>query len=64
MSRWVATIFYRSEPEPIEVIHDLQELQELHDLVERGPSWFAIDRIEIRLQGQDGLLTLEQAERE
>lgn len=48
-SRWFATVTYRSDNGPIDVNHGFEELYELHDLVERGPDWNAIERIEIRL---------------
>ena len=50
MMRWIATIFYRSENGIVDVCHEIEEICDLHDLVERGPDWNAIDRIEIRLQ--------------
>lgn len=60
--RWVATVHYRSQAGVIDVQHDLLEIEELHDLVERGPHWDTIDRIEIvRADGRARALTLEEA---
>lgn len=59
--RWTATIWYRTERGPNGVEHDIEELHELHDLVERGPDWRAIERIEIKLERYDRALTVEEA---
>jgi len=62
-ARWKATIFYRTETGLCDVEHDIDELFELHDLVERGPHWDTIDLIEIRMPSpsfED--LTVERAE--
>lgn len=61
--RWRATVLYRSDAGPIDVEHMLHELDELHDLVELGPSWDAIEYIEIRLIPRRPKLTIEQAEK-
>jgi hypothetical protein len=45
-SRWVAIVAYRAEGGPIEVDHHLEELQ---DLIERGPNWNTIETIVVRL---------------
>lgn len=47
--RWRATIFYRSEAGTVDVLHEIVELEELQDLVEKGPNWNTIERIEIVL---------------
>ena len=61
--RWIATVHYRSELGLIDVQHDIEELQELQDLIECGPNWDAIDRIEIvRADGRERGLTIEEAE--
>lgn len=60
--RWTATVFYRSASGPIDVTHDLEELEELQSLVEAGPHWDTIDRIEIvRSDGRARQLTIEEA---
>jgi len=45
--RWTATIHYRTDAGELLVQHDLREIEELHMLVERGPHWDTISRIEI-----------------
>lgn len=45
--RWSATITYRSEKGDVDVEHELFELHELHHLVELGPHWDTIVRIEV-----------------
>lgn len=63
MSRWHATIYYRSESGGVDVEHDFEELEDLHDIVERGPDWNAIDKIVVTLARKtDESMTLEQAE--
>lgn len=46
--RWTATVWYRTDAGLIDVAHTFEELDMLHNLVERGPDFYAIDRIEIR----------------
>lgn len=61
-ARWHATIYYRSETGGVDVEHDIEELEELHDIVERGPDWHAIDKIVVTLARRaDAELTLERA---
>ena len=43
--RWTATVTYRTNSGPLEVEHDLSELTDLHDLIERGPHWDTISLI-------------------
>lgn len=47
MIRWLATIHYRTDAGVIDVQHALSEIEDLHDLVEAGPHWDTIERIEI-----------------
>ena len=35
--RWMAVVTYRSESGPIEVDYHIEELEEPHTLIERGP---------------------------
>jgi hypothetical protein len=63
--RWRAVIWYLSEKGEngiLEVEHFFEELGELHDLVERGPSFWAIEKIEIyyMLSGSEKM-TIEQS---
>lgn len=60
--RWLATCWYRSKAGLVDVEHNIEELDEIHDLVERGPDWRALDRIEIRLAtNPTPELTLEES---
>lgn len=64
-ARWKAVITYRTERGPdLDVTHDLEEIEELQSLVERGPDWNAIIKIEVTLAriGTPGQ-TVEWAER-
>jgi hypothetical protein len=45
--RWKAVVHYRTDAGPVDVTHELEEIMDLHDLVERGPHWDTILRIEI-----------------
>ena len=45
--RWHAVVHYRTENGTLDVEHDLEELGELHDLIELGPHWDTIARIEV-----------------
>ena len=47
--RWIATVIYRGDLGEIDNEFHIEELSELHDLVERGPDWNCIERIEIVL---------------
>jgi hypothetical protein len=63
--RWLATIHYRSELGVLDVGHAIEELEELHDLVEAGPDWNTIEKIELKLiRNLDPGLTIEQAEKQ
>lgn len=61
--RWTATIHYRTESGLVDITHYLDEIGDLHDLVERGPHWDTIEKIEIIRQGLVQNLTVEEAER-
>ena len=58
--RWHAIVFYRTDAGLIEVEHDYDEIGDLHDFIEKGPSFCCIDRIEIRYCGEK--MTIEQSE--
>ena len=60
--RWQAVIQYRTENGPVDVPHELHELEELQQLVEAGPDFGAIANIEIKYLLGDDVLTIEQAE--
>ncbi len=58
--RWTAIAWYRTDAGLIDVEHCFEELDMLHMLIERGPDFYAIDRIEIRLtSNQEPNLTIE-----
>jgi hypothetical protein len=59
--RWKATITYSTDGGPNEVVHDFEELYALHNLVERGPDWNAIIKIEIVLADRSYDVTVEEA---
>ena len=59
--RWRAVIVYRTDVGLVDVEHFFEEIDELHVLVERGPSWFAIDHIRIDLNGDGKRVTIEEA---
>jgi hypothetical protein len=46
--RWTAMVYYRTDAGLVEVEHQFEELDMLHDIIEMGPSFYTIDRIEIR----------------
>lgn len=61
--RWIATVFYRFNSGIVDVQHDLEEIEDLQDLVEKGPHWDTIDHIHIvRSDKAYAELTVEQAE--
>jgi hypothetical protein len=61
--RWTVIIGYHTDAGLIDIEHEIDELEELHDLVEGGPNFNAIERIEISLsRGVDA--TLEGLERQ
>ena len=66
--RWRAVVHYRSENGLIDVEHWFEELEELHDIVERGPSFQAIEKIEIdqrvKKRGQTRRQILKRAGRQ
>lgn len=63
-SRWLAIITYRTYHTHIEVPHDIEELSELEDIVERGPCWDTIFDIKITKQRDPVETTIEEAENE
>jgi hypothetical protein len=65
LARWRATVYYRTENGTVDVQHSLGELFDLHDFVEAGPHWDAIEKIEIVRANHitDADLTVEQAKR-
>lgn len=62
--RWHAVVTYRLSAGPVDIEHDLVELDELHDLIERGPHWDAIIEIRVTRAEQGLTLTVEEAGRQ
>lgn len=62
--RWQATVYYRTANGTVDIVHELSEIVDLHDLVESGPHWDTIEKIEvIRINHiSSETLTVEQAE--
>ena len=57
--RWRAVAYYRTDAGIIDVEHEIKELEELQEIIERGPSFGAIDKIEVTYNWGDGK-TIEQ----
>ena len=49
IARWRAVITYRGKNGPVDVEHAMTELDEIWELVERGPDWNTIENINITL---------------
>lgn len=60
--RWHAVAYYRSDQGLIDVEYDFDEIEDLHDLVERGPDWNALEKIEVTY-ALSAKLTIEEAAR-
>lgn len=65
--RWHAEVSYRTDKPNnfLLVEHDLSELADLHDLIERGPHWDTVEEITItRVNHSTGKdLTIEEAKK-
>lgn len=62
MKRWLAVITYRFDTGPCPVEHEIEELEELQLLIERGPDWRTIEDIKVTLQrGAIKNFTIEQS---
>jgi hypothetical protein len=59
--RWRAMVYYRTNNGVVSVQHDIEELGEIEELIERGPNWYTIERIEIVLSDDTDPLTIEEA---
>ena len=59
--RWIAVARYRSSRKgEIVIEHRFEELHELHELIESGPSWLALKKIEIRYALPHAAITVEE----
>jgi hypothetical protein len=56
--RWKSVIIYQTTRGVLTVEHDQEELEELHDIVERGPDWNSILSITTVLQETTGRVTI------
>jgi len=60
--RWRLIISYSTAKGTVTAIHDIVELTEVADIVEKGPNWYCVTGIEIKhIRGDDETLTVEQA---
>ena len=59
--RWLLTIIYRCKTGPCVVDYDIEELEEIADIVERGPDWNAIMGIDVELQDPDESVVLQSS---
>lgn len=46
---WKMVVTYRTEAGDLDVEHEIEEIEDAHDIVERGPNWNAIVEIRITL---------------
>lgn len=53
-TRWIVDVFYKSMNGTVDVRHHVEEIHELDELIERGPSFKTIERIEINLARRPG----------
>lgn len=62
-ARWKVTLVYRSENGPVDVEHDVEELDEIADLIEAGPDWNALieGRFTLNRRHEAENYTVEQA---
>lgn len=63
MKRWLATVWYRTDNGSVDVRYELEELKDLHDIIERGPHFDTVESIRIlRINHVTGAtLTIEQS---
>lgn len=62
--RWLVTVTYYREADDEVVQFTVDELEELQDIIESGPNFYAIKAIQIRPDYRlgDGAVTVEQSE--
>jgi len=58
LARWWVEITYRTDKGPCIVEYDMEELEELHNIVERGPNWNSILDIRVKYNRTTGPVTL------
>ena len=52
--RWKAVLEYQHENGPISIEHFLEEITELHLIIEHGPDWNTLLRCTVTLNRPDG----------
>jgi hypothetical protein len=52
--RWRAVIEYEHQNGPIVIEHFLEEISDLHNIIERGPEWSTLVRCTVTLNRDDG----------
>lgn len=62
MTRWHATVYYRTNYGMIKTEHVFQEISALERIIEQGPNWYALECIIIRYLPATGKETIEQLE--
>lgn len=63
-ARWKAVILYRTDNGLIEKTHYMEEMYDLHDIVEQGAHWDCVDEIIVTRYNPCFVgLTLEEAEK-
>lgn len=61
--RWLVTVTYRTDNGPVAVDHAIEEIEDLQEIVERGPNFYAIEEIRIVIANNiEPGLTVEIAE--
>lgn len=46
--RWIVTVTYDTKTGPTNVVYYVEEMKDVHDLIERGPNFYLIDSVVIR----------------
>ena len=69
--RWLVKIPYRTDAGTTVDVQTVEEIEDVHEIIEQGPNFYAVDRIEVshnpeHLKAHPGLasMTLESAARE
>lgn len=64
-ARWQATVQYRADHATVDATWDLEEISDLAPLIELGPHWDTIEKIEIVRVNHctSPTLTIQQAEK-
>lgn len=62
MKRWKVVVIYNTDSGPLDVVHDIEEVGELQEIVEAGPDWHTIVDIRITLARRvSDVRTVEEA---